>query len=132
MRASLKKESIKQLLIYLFVGGSGFLLDLGTLALLRSGFGMPAWLSAAAGFLVGTVYTFALHRKLTFSNDLSLGKSIYRYIILLAFNTVATSIIVELFEQWLDLYVLGKIISTAATTVWNFPIMKLWIYPNVK
>lgn len=125
-------SNFAQIIVYLLVGGSGFLLDLGTLALLKSVFGLPAWLSAAVGFLVGTIYTFLLHRKFTFSEDLSLGKTAFRYCLLLAFNTIATSLIVEASDQWLGLYALGKIIATTATTLWNFPLMKYWVYPKEK
>ena len=50
---------------------------------------------------------------------------LFRYGILLVFNMALTAGIVELFDRYLDLYLVGKIVSTALTTLWNFPIMNV-------
>ncbi len=120
----------QQMVRYLLVGGSAFVIDFGSLALLKSGLGVPAWLSAAIAFALSTLYSFLLQRKFTFSADLHVGNSAVRYGILLAANMVLTAVIVEGFDRHLDLYLVGKVVSTALTTVWNFPIMKLWVYPR--
>ncbi|MEA5122000.1 MAG: GtrA family protein [Propionibacterium sp.] len=120
----------QQLVRYLLVGGSAFVIDFGSLALLKSGLGVPAWLSAAIAFALSTLYSFLLQRRFTFSADLHLGNSAVRYAILLTVNMVLTALIVEGFDRYLDLYLFGKVISTAVTTIWNFPIMKFWVYPR--
>ena len=61
-----------------------------------------------------------------------MGNSAVRYGILLLVNLVLTSAIVEGFDYFFDLYLVGKIVSTAAMTMWNFPIMKYWVYPRSK
>ena len=81
---------------------------------------------------MSTLYSFLLQRKFTFSADLGVGNSAVRYGILLLVNLVLTSAIVEGFDYFLDLYLVGKIVSTAAMTMWNFPIMKYWVYPRSK
>nr|WP_300145575.1 GtrA family protein [Propionicimonas sp.] len=122
--------AVQQMIRYLLVGGSAFVLDFGLLALLRSGLGVPAWLAAAVAFAVSTLFSFLLQRRFTFSADLHVGNSAIRYGFLLATNMVLTSLIVEGFDRYLDSYLVGKIISTALTTLWNFPIMKFWVYPR--
>ncbi|NLA29305.1 MAG: GtrA family protein [Propionibacterium sp.] len=122
--------AVWQMVRYLLVGGSAFVIDFGSLALLKSGFGVPAWLSAAIAFALSTLYSFLLQRKFTFSADLRMGNSAIRYGILLAVNMALTSVIVEGFDRFFGLYLLGKIVSTALTTIWNFPIMKYWVYPR--
>ena len=119
-----------QILKYLVVGGSAFVIDFGLLVLLKSGVGLPAWLSAAVAFAVSTLYSFLLQRKVTFSADLHVGHSAFRYGILLAANMLLTAGIVEAFDQYLDMYVIGKVVSTILTMLWNFPLMKYWVYPR--
>lgn len=119
-----------QMFKYLVVGGSAFVIDFGLLAVLKSGLGLPAWFSAAVAFSVSTLYSFLLQRRVTFSADLHVGHSAVRYGILLAVNMLLTAGIVEAFDRYLDLYLLGKVVSTALTTLWNFPIMKYWVYPR--
>ena len=121
-----------QLVRYVLVGGSAFVIDFGTLWALKSGVGLPAWLAAACSYTVSTVYSFLLQRKFTFSADLGVGNSAVRYGILLVVNMVLTSAIVQGFDYFLDLYLVGKVVSTAAMTMWNFPIMKYWVYPTSK
>lgn len=119
-----------QMVKYLLVGGSAFVLDFGLLWLLKSGLGAPAWLAAVVAFAVATAWSFFLQRRYTFSADIHVGHSAVRYGILLAVNMVLTAGIVELFDRFLDLYLVGKVVSTALTTLWNFPIMKYWVYPQ--
>lgn len=119
-----------QMVKYLMVGGSAFVLDFGLLWLLKSGLGAPAWLAAVVAFAVSTAWSFFLQRRYTFSGDMHVGHSAVRYGILLAVNMVLTAGIVELFDRVFDLYLVGKVVSTALTTLWNFPIMKYWVYPQ--
>lgn len=119
-----------QVLKYLLVGGSAFVLDFGLLFILKSGLGAPAWFAAIVAFAVSTVWSFYLQRRYTFSGDLHVGHSAFRYGVLLATNMVITAGIVEGFDRAFDLYLVGKVISTALTTLWNFPVMKFWVYPK--
>lgn len=130
--ASRAPDHFWQVLKYLTVGGSAFVVDFGLLALLKSGFGAPAWLAAIVAFAVSTAWSFFLQRRYTFSEDLHLGHSALRYGILLGVNMVLTAGIVEMFDQVFDLYMVGKVVSTALTTLWNFPLMKYWIYPKAQ
>ena len=53
-----------------------------------------------------------------------------RYGILLAANMVFTAAVVDRFDSWWDAYVQGKIFSTGITTLWNYFIMKHWVFPR--
>lgn len=130
MQGSASWARTRQIATYLVVGGSAFVIDFGLLALLKSGLGVAAWLAAVVGFSVSTVYSFWLQRHVTFSSELHLGHSVVRYGILLGFNTLVTAGIVEAFDRWWGMYLLGKVVSTALMTAWNFPIMKHWVYPQ--
>lgn len=123
-------SSVAQVFKYLLVGGSAFALDFGLLALLKSGVGLPAWLAAALAFALSTAWSFFLQRKVTFSADMNVGNSAARYGILLVANMLLTAGIVEVFDRLLEMYLVGKVVATALTTAWNFPIMKYWVYPQ--
>lgn len=124
------KDRYGQVFKYLVVGGTSFVVDFGLLALLKSGLGAPAWLAATLAFAISTALSFYLQRKVTFSADLHVGHSAVRYGVLLATNMILTGVIVQAFDQFFDLYLVGKVVSTALTTLWNFPIMKFWVYPR--
>ena len=91
-----------QVFTYLLVGGSAFVLDFGLLFILKSGLGAPAWFAAIMAFAVSTVWSFYLQRRYTFSGDLHVGHSAFRYGVLLATNMVITAGIVEGFDRSAD------------------------------
>ena len=43
---------------------------------------------------------------------------------------VFTAAVVDRFDSWWDAYVQGKIFSTGITTLWNYFIMKHWVFPR--
>ncbi len=124
-----------QPLRYLLVGGSGFVLDFFVLWLLRSPIGLPAWFSAAVAFTVGTIYTYLLQRSFTFSSRASHASASFRYLTLVAANTVFTAVVVELFDQVVTTpilgvsgYLVGKVVCAILTTLWNYPLLGRWVY----
>ena len=115
---------------YLFFGGTAFALDLTVLFILKSLLGMPAWFSAACAFAVSTVFAFFTQMRYTFKSNASRRGAMFRYGVLLAANMVFTAAAVDRFDSWWDAYVQGKIFSTAITTLWNYFIMKHWVFPR--
>lgn len=117
-----------QVIRYLLTGGAAFALDFGLLALLKSVCGVAAWLAAGLAFIISTVFAFLGQKYFTYGSHAPTGKSLLRYLILLGVNTVFTALVVQGFDTWLDLYLGGKIVATAITTLWNYPIMGHWVY----
>ncbi len=105
------------------------MVDAGLLGLFVVVFGMRTWLGAAIAFLVSFAFTFTAQRLFAFGSDLPAGSAVLRYTALVAFNTVATALIVGLIARsplgWLG----GKVVATSVTTVWNFFIYRAWIFP---
>jgi len=115
---------------YLVIGGLSFLLDFGLLALCYRVFGWPLWLATASGFLGSFFFNFFLQRRFSFRASTPLLGGVFRYSLLLAANTVATIVIVEFFERVGAGILIGKIIATVATTLWNFFLYKHWVFPR--
>lgn len=119
---------LRRVLRYLFTGGTAFAIDFGLLALFKSVFGFPAWLAATLAFIISTVFAFLGQKYFTYASKAPTGRSLMRYLILLAANTAFTAVVVQGFDSFLGLYLLGKVVSTAITTVWNYPLMGHWVY----
>ena len=113
---------------YLFSGGSAFVLDFALLVVLVQFVHLNAGISAAIAFIISTIYAYLAQKYITFSAKGDFGGSIFRYLILLGFNTLFTSLTVELFQNLWQLYYVGKIVAAALTTAWNLPIMHYWVY----
>lgn len=123
-----RRRTVKQIFLYLVNGGAAFAIDFLLLILFKSVIGVPAWLAAGLAFGLSTVFAFFAQKHLTFKSDAPTGRALFRYLILLAVNTVFTALVVQFFDSHLDMYLIGKIVSTGITTLWNFPIMGHWVY----
>lgn len=119
-----------QILRYLFSGGAAFVLDFALLYVFRGWFGLAAWLSAALAFVISTVFAYFMQKLFTFNQTRDLGKSALRYLVLLVFNTTMAALIVQAFDTWFGLYLVGKIVAGAATVAWNYPLMRAWVYQS--
>lgn len=113
---------------YLLVGGLSFAVDFLLLLLLHEVFGVHLWLATPIAFLTSLAANYLLQRSFTFSGTSVKGTSFLKYMALVAFNTVAASFIVSGFEALGSSYMLGKVISTAAMTIWNFFAYKYWVF----
>lgn len=117
-----------RILKYLLFGGSAFAIDFTILWITVSLLHIPAWLGAVIAFLLSTIFAFFTQMRYTFQAQRTPSAALIRYSILLAANTAFTSLLVEFFQQHYDLYIVGKIVSTGCTTLWNYFIMKRWVF----
>lgn len=113
---------------YLVAGGAAFLVDLGLLALLRNVLGWPTWLAAAVAFLLSFAFTYTVQRYFTFGSRAPHGVAILKYAALVAFNTVATAVIVALIDATAAGWIAGKVVATVATSIWNYFIYRYWVF----
>lgn len=113
---------------YLVVGGISFALDFVLLVFLHEVLGVDLWIATPVAFLASFAVNYLLSRFFTFAGTGAKGASFFKYAALVAFNAVAASLVVSGFEVLGGSYMLGKIISTAAMTVWNFFIYKYWVF----
>ncbi len=113
---------------FLVVGGLSFLIDFGLLVLLHEVVGLDLIVATPVAFLASLVANYLLQRLYAFRATTGIGPSAVKYLALVAFNTVATSLIVAGSEQLGLGYEIGKVLSTALMTVWNFFLYKHWIF----
>ncbi|BCW72048.1 hypothetical protein NicSoilB8_30920 [Arthrobacter sp. NicSoilB8] len=113
---------------FLVVGGLSFAIDLGLLALLHEVGNVDLWIATPIAFLASLVFNFFVQKNFTFQSGARAHVSFLKYGALVAFNVVATDLIVNLFAGAGQSYALGKVIATIATTVWNFLLYKHWIF----
>ena len=128
--ADFRSSSLFTVFKYLFFGGSAFLIDFGVLYLCVSWFGFSAWVGALVAFVVSTLYAFFTQMRFTFSHRMTGVAPVVKYLVLLGVNIVFTAFVVQLFEDFWDLYLVGKVVATVCVTLWNFPIMKFWVFPR--
>jgi putative flippase GtrA len=115
---------------FLLVGGASFAIDLGILALLHEVGRVDLWLATPIAFLTSLVFNFLVQRKFTFQSGVRAHVSALKYGALVVFNLVATDVIVNVIADAGQSYAIGKVISTVATTVWNFLLYKHWIFKS--
>jgi putative flippase GtrA len=113
---------------YLIAGGAAFLVDLGLLALFREVFGWPTWLAAGTAFVLSFAFTYTAQRWFTFGSQAPHGAALVKYTALVVFNTFATSAIVALVDLTSAGWIVGKVIATVATTVWNYFAYRYWVF----
>ncbi len=113
---------------YLIAGGVAFLVDFGLLALFHEVFGWETWLAAGAAFVVSFAFTYTIQRVFSFGSDVPHGRALVKYTLLVAFNTVATAVIVGLVDESALSWAGGKVIATVVTTVWNYFAYKYWVF----
>ncbi|MBM7504151.1 GtrA family protein [Agromyces aurantiacus] len=113
---------------YLLAGLLAFAVDFGLLFVLRDVLGWPTAWAAGVAFLVSFAFTYTIQRTLGFMSHAPHGRALVRYTILVAVNTVATAVIVSLIDQTAAGWAIGKVVATAATTVWNYFAYRWWVF----
>ncbi|MBD8584935.1 GtrA family protein [Frigoribacterium sp. CFBP 13729] len=116
--------------VYLVVGGLAFVVDLGLLIVGRDVLGWPLGVAGAVAFWAGLLVSYALQRFLTFRSSRSSWHSLWKYGVLVLVNSLATIAVIELFDRLGPGYVVGKFVSTAMTTTWNYAAYKFWVFAD--
>lgn len=134
---STKERTLKQVVLtttkhsafrYLLFGGLSFLVDFGLLVLFREVFRWNLSLAAATAFLLSFAFSFTVQKLFAFESGHRTHVSLVRYVILVGANTVATVLIVQLLSLTGLGYGGAKVVSTAATTLWNYFLYRHWVF----
>lgn len=117
---------------YLTMGGLAFSFDAGMLWLLHDAIGIDLAVSTAAAFLLSFAVTYTLQRKFAFASENAVAPSVFRYTVLVIFNTLATTAIVWLASAIGLPWLVGKIAAVVATTIWNYFVYRYWVFAPKK
>lgn len=117
---------MRQFMIYLVVGVASAAIDIGTMQLLLL-LETHYLIATSVGFAAGLTFNFLLHTTVTFKSIYSHG-ALARYLTVVLANYCLTLLAVSLFETWMQMPVLGKIISLPLVALNGYYLSKKWIY----
>jgi putative flippase GtrA len=113
---------------FLAVGIVSYGFDLGVLAALHSGLGMPLALATTLAFLSTLALNFGLNKAFAFRSRALAGPAFVRYLILVAVN-YATTLIMVTGLAWLGLsYVVAKTLAVVVNAVMNYFAYRHWVF----
>lgn len=127
----LSRENVTSVALYGLVGGTAFVIDLGSLVLMRDVVQAPLPLATAVSLVAGLAASYTLQRFLTFRRNSVDWHSVWKYVVLVTFNWFMTTLIIHGVETAGVSYVVGKFASTAVITVWNYFLYRFWIFRSV-
>ena len=118
-----------QILKFLTVGGSSFIIDFIILYSLTEYAHFHYLISATLAFIIASIYNYTLNRNWTFKADGNQKKQFPVFFIMGAIGLfIKNSILywsVDILNMW---YIYGKIIATAVVTFWNFFVNKYFTF----
>lgn len=118
-----------ELIKYASIGSSGFVLDMGTLMLLKEWLNLEPVLAVIINQAILVVYIFTLNKLWTFRNKEMARWQFVRYLALTGWNYTIAVILMYIFNSLLGYhYILVRISSIALAVTWNFLLYKHWIF----
>lgn len=116
----------RQFAIFIGVGITCAVIDIGLMQLL-TWIGMHYLIATTVGFATGLVVNFLLHTRITFSTVYS-HRALMRYMVVVLANYLLTLLTVALLHVWLDMALLGKVLSLPLVAANGFLLSKHWVY----
>ncbi|MCL2657707.1 MAG: GtrA family protein [Betaproteobacteria bacterium] len=116
----------RQFSIFVMMGIACAVIDIGVMQLLIWA-GMYYLVATTVGFATGLIANFLLHTHITFSKSYSHG-ALMRFMAVVLLNYVLTLLTVSLFHMWLNMTLLGKLLSLPLVAVNGFLLSKHWVY----
>lgn len=116
----------RQFLLYLAGGVASALIDVGLMQFLIYS-GVDYVTATSVGFIAGLVFNYGYHATVTFTAPPS-GRSMGRYLAVVAMNYVFTLACVALSVHLLGLAVVGKLLSLPLVAINGFILGKHWIF----
>jgi len=124
---------ILQMFRYVFVGGTAFVADAGTLWGLTV-LGVNDYVAAAIAFVIGLVVNFLLSKTLVFNKENARVKGFAEFLSYAIIGVIGlglTELLLYIGLEWLRVHVMAaKIVAAALVLVWNFAARKLLLYSH--
>jgi putative flippase GtrA len=113
---------------FLCVGGVSFVVDAGTLWLLRGKGHVNLTLATAIAYVLGMVVNFVLNRIVTFASDGHVGKQGAKYLVLVGLNFVWTIGVVDGLSHVWHYYLASKTLATFSYSVVTYFAYRHWVF----
>jgi len=116
---------------YLFVGGTTFVIDLSGLVLLHGHLNVNLAVATSISYWISILWNFNLNRNWTFSasENKKLHQHMLSYGILLGCNYLFTVLFVSIGSRFAN-YAVTKVIAVALQVLWTYPIYKNFIFSD--
>lgn len=124
MKRTISKAIHDKRFRYLVTGGTSFVVEYGSFLSLVYVASSSTWLSQAVSYCVGLVVNFLLLRYWAFNGARGnkMSEHLSKYLVLVAFNLPATSLLMNaLTDNGLEPFI-SKIIVVAVAALWNYVI----------
>lgn len=122
-------ENRYQILKYLITGGSGFVLDMSTLWLLKEKFGLRPTEAVVVNQIFMVVYLFLFYKFWAFRARGITHKQLVKFICVLAWDYVFAVLMMAWGSEFLLInYLLVRVLTIGITTLWNYPLYKYWVF----
>ncbi|MFF5079796.1 GtrA family protein [Actinoplanes sp. NPDC000266] len=113
---------------FLIVGGTSVVVDAGLLWVLHGVVGMWLEPATALAFLAGFLVNFLLNRQWAFASTGRLHHQLAKYLALVAVNLLITVLLVKFLTSLGLMYLIAKVLTTAALSTINYFISRKWIF----
>ncbi|MBN6064010.1 GtrA family protein [Aggregatibacter actinomycetemcomitans] len=118
----------KQIIIFLFVGGSSSLVDIGSLYLFNKVLLCNNELSISSSFTLGLIFNYFANTYFTFKEKANVG-NLVKYLILVLLNYINTIVLMYLLIELVHIdIIIAKVITLPFIAVTTFVISKVWVY----
>lgn len=114
---------------FLAVGGASTALHYAVLVAAVEGFGWPAVLATAAGFLAGAVLNYQLNRRLSFGSRRGHREALPRFIAMVALGTLLNSLLLQAALIAGLHYLPGQVLATLLVLFFNYLVLRHWVFP---
>ena len=119
---------------YVFINGSGFLLDMGILTLLmplRHQYGIRYPVLFSIGYGLASIYSFLLNRWLNFREHGDLGKQTWRYVATILSNYLIWIVGFGAIQDALGVQIqLARFISACLEGLYVYLMMRFFVFPK--
>lgn len=131
MEKFLKSKLFKQIVKFIFVGGTAFVIDYLVMIFLTEVFNINYLVSSVISFCVSVIYNYVMSTVWVFEVDKEKSKTqtFAMFIILSVIGLIINTIVMWLLVDGTNLmpYTIAKIIATAVVMVYNFISRKIFL-----
>jgi putative flippase GtrA len=119
----------RQFSTFLSVSVAAFVVDYGTLIILRQAFGLdPVW-GALAGYVAGGILSYALNRRHTFETERSHAEAGWRFAAVMVVGFSLTGLFMYVFADRFEMpYIAARVLTTGLVFCWNFVAHRGWTF----